>query len=250
MKPDAPPEADPRLAHELAHGQFIATTGEQIWNWSSPAGQLRWQRRIQLFTDFLGAEPREVLEVGCGTGLFTQALAQTPHRLTAIDLSPDLLKLAEQRLPPGRVRFSLQNAYATTFADGAFESIVGSSVLHHLEVERALREFFRLLKPGGRLCFTEPNMLNPQIALQKNIPLLKKWAGDSPDETAFFRWRLARQLTRAGFREVTLTPFDFLHPALPRASLRGAVPCCAWMERIPLLREVAGSLIVKAVKPG
>ena len=37
-------------------------------------------------------------------------------------------------------------------------------------------------------------MLNPQIAIQKNIPWVKRKLGDSPDETAFFRWPLRRLL--------------------------------------------------------
>ena len=71
-----------------------------------------------------------------------------------------------------------------------FDAVVGSSVLHHLDVAQALRECFRVLKPEGVICFTEPNMLNPQIALQKNISFLKKRLGDSPDETTFFRWQI------------------------------------------------------------
>ena len=60
------------------------------------------------------------------------------------------------------------------------------------EIEEALRDIYRVLKPGGTIYFTEPNMLNPQIAMQKNIPWIKRKLGDSPDETAFFRWPLRR----------------------------------------------------------
>ena len=53
--------------------------------------------------------------------------------------------------------------------------------MHHLNVKKALVEFYRVLKPGGTIYFTEPNMLNPIIAVQKNIPFIKKLMGDTPD---------------------------------------------------------------------
>ena len=239
---------DRRIENETRHGSYIAEHGEAIWNWSSPAGRVRWQRRCDLFAEYLGNDGREVLEIGCGTGLFTAELAKTRNRITAIDISPDLLALARERVTGGEVTFRCENAYASTFADQSFDAIVGSSVLHHLDVPRALREFHRLLRPGGRFMFTEPNMLNPQIALQKNIPFLKRLAGDSPDETAFIRPLLARQLAAAGFRGITIVPFDFLHPAIPAFLLPVATPLLALCERVPLLREIAGSLVIRGSK--
>ena len=88
------------------------------------------------------------------------------------------------------VQYQIQNAYALSYSERVFDSVVGSSVLHHLEIKEALRDIYRVLKPGGTIYFTEPNMLNPQIAIQKNIPWIKRKLGDSPDETAFFRWSL------------------------------------------------------------
>ncbi len=111
----------------------------------------------------------------------------------------------------------IQNAYELSYPDAVFDSVVGSSVLHHLEIEEALREIYRVLKPGGTIYFTEPNMLNPQIAIQKNVPWVKRKLGDSPDETAFFRWPLRRLLEETGYRDVRIDPFDFLHPKTPVA---------------------------------
>ncbi len=238
-----------RLHNEQEHGRWIAEHGEEIWNWSSPAGQRRWQRRVALFTAFLGQQGKKVLEIGCGTGLFTQELAHTGQSITAIDISPDLLEKAKQRVTATNVSFACENAYQTTFADNSFQAIVGSSCLHHLELQPALREFHRLLQAGGSIMFTEPNMLNPQIMLQKNIPWLKRRAGDSPDETAFIRFMLARQLSNAGFDRITITPFDFLHPALPELTLNIAEPLLEFVEKIPCLKEIAGSLIITATKP-
>ena len=112
----------------------------------------------------------------------------------------------------------------------------------------AVSEIFRVLKPSGRMVFTEPNMMNPQIILQKNIPWMKRKLGDSPDETAFFRWKLMNLLKRTGFREVCIVPFDFLHPAIPRQLIKPVKTIGKLLEKMPCIKEIAGSLYVLAKK--
>jgi 2-polyprenyl-3-methyl-5-hydroxy-6-metoxy-1,4-benzoquinol methylase len=241
---------DRRLINEIQHGRFLAIRGAgEVWNWETPAGRLRWARRVKMLTCHL-REGMEVLELGCGTGYFTREIAKTGARLTAIDISPELIEIARHELKdvPG-VAFSIQNAYEMNFADERFEAVVGSSILHHLDVASALGECFRVLKPGGTISFTEPNMLNPQIALQKNIPFLKKKLGDSPDETAFFAWGIKNRAASAGFVDVRVRCFDFLHPAIPERLLPVLIPVAALLEKVPLVANIAGSLHIRAVKP-
>jgi SAM-dependent methyltransferase len=127
--------------------------------------------------------------------------------------------------------------------------VYGSSILHHLELDPALGEIRRVLKPGGRLVFAEPNMLNPQILVQKNVPLIKRWLGDTPHETAFVRWPLVARLKRAGFTGARVLPFDFLHPLTPRPLIGLVSGLGAAAERVPILREIAGSCVIVAERP-
>ena len=237
------------IQNEIEHGEYIAEKGEEIWSWSSPAGRLRLERRGCMLRNFLGNDNKNVLEIGCGTGLFTSQLALTNNQIVAIDVSPALLGLAQKRTVFPNVVFKNEDAHGTFFEDQSFDFIVGISVLHHLDINLALKEFFRLLKPGGRIMFTEPNILNPQIAIQKNVPFIKKLAGDSPDETAFFRWSLKNKLSQNGFTEVVVENFDFLHPATPKFMLSYASSLCAKMERIPIIKEISGSLVIKSIRP-
>jgi 2-polyprenyl-3-methyl-5-hydroxy-6-metoxy-1,4-benzoquinol methylase len=237
-----------RLQHEIEHGRYLAAHGAgELWSWESPAGRIRWQRRVRMLASHLCAG-MEVLELGCGTAYLTRELAPTGASITAIDISPDLLELARRECSAANVHFEIQNAYDLTFPDASFDSVVGSSVLHHLEIDSALAQVYRVLRPGGTIRFTEPNMLNPQIAIQKNVPSLKQRLGDSPDETAFFRWPLRRRLERTGFREVRIQPFDFLHPRIPSRGIPTVQAIGNLLEKIPLISEIAGSLYIRAAK--
>jgi len=241
-----------RAEHEIRHGKKLAQRNpEVVWGWSTPAGQLRAQRRAQLIAKGAGLGPGvRVLELGCGTGLFTEKFAQTGAELVAIDISPDLLKIAKARtLPPERVHFR-QGLFEEDTIEGHFDAVIGSSVLHHLDLERALPKISQLLKPSGILGFAEPNMLNPQIMLQKNIPWLKEKMGDSPDETAFVRWKLHTTLSEAGFDKIEIKPFDWLHPSTPKSLIPFIRFLGFYLERIPVLQEFAGSLYIRARRPG
>ncbi len=241
---------DPRslVRSEVAHGKYLIVHGVgEIWGWETPAGKKRWARRAAMITSHLKAG-MNVLEVGCGSGYFTQELAKTGGIITAIDVSPDLLDLARSRVQQNNVTFREEDAASLTFDNNSFDSIVGSSVLHHLDTDRALREFYRILRPGGTLCFTEPNMLNPQIAIQKNIPYLKKRMGDSPYETAFFRYLLKKKLAKHGFKDILIRPFDWLHPAVPERLISLIERIGFLLEKIPAICEFSGSLAIKCCK--
>jgi SAM-dependent methyltransferase len=237
-----------RIAKEIQHGRFLAEHGAgEIWNWEGPAGKQRWARRVKMLRDHLGPG-MTVLELGCGTGYFTQELAHSGADIIGVDVSPELLEIAKARFSAANVRYELQNACALSYLDAMFDSVVGSSVLHHLEIKEAVREIYRVLKSHGTMCFTEPNMLNPQIAIQKNVPWVKRKLGDSPDETAFFRWPLRRLLEGTGFRDVRIEPFDFLHPKTPVRLIHRVNTFGRFLENVPVLSEFAGSLYICAVK--
>jgi SAM-dependent methyltransferase len=237
-----------RIAQEIRHGRFLAQRGAgEIWNWESPAGKLRWARRVKM----IGAHLKPgmtILELGCGAGYFSKELARSGAEIVAIDVSADLLGIAKASGPVSNVRYEIQDACALTYKDATFDSVVGSSILHHLEIEPALREIRRVLKPGGTIYFTEPNMLNPHIAVQKNIPWIKRKLGDSPDETAFFRWPLTRLLERTAYRDIRIDPFDFLHPRTPLPLINHVNQVGRFFERMPVISEFAGSLYIRAVK--
>ncbi len=238
-----------RVQNEIQHGTFLAAEGpEAVWGWGTPAGRVRAARRARLIAEGAALQPgKRAVEIGCGTGNFTETFAQYGAHILAVDISPELIELAKKRNVPPTVTWVCAR-FEDSALDGQFDAAIGSSVLHHLEIESAIRELWRILKPGGMISFAEPNMLNPQIAIQKNVPWIKRRLGDSPDETAFIRPSLASLLRRTGFERVKISPFDWLHPATPPRLIRPVSAIGDRLEKVFGVREFSGSLLITATK--
>ncbi|MEU0470733.1 class I SAM-dependent methyltransferase [Amycolatopsis sp. NPDC006131] len=95
---------------------------------------------------------RRILDAGCGAGPLTAALRDRGAEVTGIDASAGMLALARRRLGEDvPLRLADLND-PLPFADGAFDDVVASLVLHYLEDWKpALSELRRVLRPGGRL---------------------------------------------------------------------------------------------------
>lgn len=235
-----------RIDYEILHGKKIAKKAELIWGWGTPAGQKRAERRVN-FLIKLGMIKRgiKVLEIGCGTGVFTKKIAETGADIVAIDISSDLINSAKKKLQGyPNVSFYVSDVENLNLKENIFDSVVGSSILHHLNLNPALLEIRRVLKRGGRFVFTEPNMLNPQIMLERKIKLIGKLLYNSPDETAFIRWSLKKKLKKLGFEEIIISPFDFLHPFTPSSFIPIIDEMGSVIEKIPILKEISGSLLI------
>jgi len=241
------PSGADRLRHEVEHHRRLASERiEEVWGWASPAGCRRAERRARLFIEHGLIRPgARVLELGCGTGEFTRRVAAARADLVAVDLSRELLVRAQARVPTGAC-FACSNAELLPFRAATFDVVYGCSILHHLELEAALSEVRRVLRPGGRLVFSEPNLLNPQVMLMFKCDRLKPYFGQSPDEMAFTRGAVARALRSLGFGRFTVRYFDFLHPSTPPSFLTLAEPLAESLERVPLLRAISGSLLIHA----
>jgi len=238
-----------RISHEIEHGEKISARAEEIWGWDSPSGKIRAERRANYLID-LGDfdQGNSVLEIGCGTGLFTEKVYNaTKSNITAIDISEKLLAQAREKLP--QINFKIVDAMDTGFEENSFNCIYGSSVLHHLDMDIALKEIIRILKPGGRAVFAEPNIFNPQIFLERNVSFIKEWMGVSPDETAVNRWAMKRMLQDIGYVDAKVFPYDFLHPYTPKTLIGFIKKAGSIVEKIPGIREIAGSVIIYARKP-
>ncbi|MGH7897638.1 MAG: class I SAM-dependent methyltransferase [Candidatus Binatia bacterium] len=240
---------------EIAHGETIVSgAGEEVWNWSSPVGQVRLGKRIDLFCRSLGLdrEKKRVLELGCGTGLYTREIAPFSTELVALDISDALLTEAKRKLSNGSVRFVRQNLerIEPELVGSGFTAAFGCSVLHHLDLDQTLPQLRNVLSPGADVAFSEPNLLNPHVRLifsRFEWPR-RRW-GASKTEMAFYPWELKSIFRRHGFDVVEFFCYDFMHPAIPARLVGIARSVDRFLERTPLVRLLGGSCFIHARAP-
>ncbi|HEX4814163.1 MAG TPA: methyltransferase domain-containing protein [Nonomuraea sp.] len=101
-----------------------------------------------------------VLDVGCGTGYLSRVIAPVVGpggHVTGLDPSPAMIDYARRRAP-SNCSYELGEGQRLPFPDGSFDLVVSSLAVHHMPAEarpEALRQMFRVLRPGGRLLIAE-----------------------------------------------------------------------------------------------
>ena len=106
-----------------------------------------------------------------GVGLFPY-VQQQRSVLNGIDLSESIASAAQKKCPG--LLASVTDVRQLPFADDSYDLIISNSTLDHFELSSdiavALRELYRVLKPGGQLIITLDNLLNPVIAIRQVLP--------------------------------------------------------------------------------
>jgi ubiquinone/menaquinone biosynthesis C-methylase UbiE len=120
-------------------------------------GERRFRLRCLEKLGFAFSADERVLDAGCGNGGVARLLRERAREVVAVDVERFDTWLDE----PG-LSFHVADAEDLPFADGSFDLLHSKDSLHHMErPERALVEYRRVLKPGGRALIVEANRYNP-----------------------------------------------------------------------------------------
>jgi 2-polyprenyl-3-methyl-5-hydroxy-6-metoxy-1,4-benzoquinol methylase len=143
---------DPELAEQVAYYRRRAPE----YDATSYGDVVAARRRI----DELPAEMRpagRVLEIACGTGMWTAALAAHADEVLAVDAAPEALEIARRRTEAATVTFEVADIFAWE-PPGRFDTIFFSAWLSHVPARR-FADFWHtlagLLTPGGRVLFVD-----------------------------------------------------------------------------------------------
>ncbi len=156
-----------------------------------------------------------VLDIGCGTGAFARLLAERCSRVVAIDLSPNMIKVAKQHSKEHtNIDFQIADILQWELPVEQFEAIVSIAVVHHLPLENLLPSLKNALKPGGKLVILDLlaheslyDFISDLIAVPLNwiLQIVKnKQIHQSPEATAVMREHLRTDnyLTRSQAQQI------------------------------------------------
>ena len=191
VRPSAPPPAPADVTRQFARAtdawRRVYSDGDRLQPLAYQerlAAALRWVDELGLPFD------GHALDLGCGAGLLSVALAQRGYHVHAVDATPGMVALANERAARAgvtRVNAQLGDAHALEFDDDSFDLVVALGLLPWLRSEtRALGEMARVLKPRGTLIVTADHraplhrLLNPRSTptLAPLRGVVKRIAGD------------------------------------------------------------------------
>ena len=213
-----------------------------------PAGSRYARRHLEAVLATIDPEPgMRLLEIGCGMGRFSLLLAEEGFEVTAVDLSPALLAELANHDPSGSVStVCCDAAELDRHVEGPFDAAVGFFFLHHLDdLEPVLRAAARVLSPGGRVAFCEPNAFNPLFYLQILATPGMTWRGDG----GVARMRpsvFATAFAQSGLDRPRLQRYGLFPPLLANSTLGGRVEPV--FEKIPLIRPLLAFQVVSGVR--
>ncbi len=123
-----------------------------------------------------------LLDYGCSTGESAVFWARHGIDTTGIDLSPEAIRIANERVAREGLAAKLlvMNAEELYFRDGTFGVVVGTGILHHLNVRNSFSEIARVLRDNGCAVFIEPLGRNPLINLYRKLTPSMRSADEHP----------------------------------------------------------------------
>jgi len=239
-----------RSSNEKKHHDNMAKeTQGACWANDSAAGQLRQNRKADMAKRYINTDREiKVLEIGCGNGEFSKRFVGIKAKMTCVDISPEFIALLKKNYHGTNIDFVCADVEKLPFSDNYFDAVIGNGVLHHLNIDIAVKEIHRVLKNDGKIFFSEPNLLNPEVFLETKVHWIGKLAQKTEDECAFTKWGIKKFFQNNGFKNVHVTPFDFLHPLTPKPLIPAVSAITTILEAVPLIKDIAGSIKIEGEK--
>lgn len=257
------PLLDPVLRDEAAHANRdyapyahdLAVHTGMLRKYASPADLWDWRQLAALLVGQVAG--KTLLDFGCGMGEESVYFAKLGARVTAIDISDVGVATLRRRAEAHRldIRAFEMRCDPTSFEANSFDVVHGMGILHHVGIDAALAEVWRVLKPGGVGVFLEP--MGDHAGIERAKEWLMKNArflGDFDEVTDHehnLTWREIDGATRRFSRRFT-QPYHLLY------RLKRFIPTALYnavrrvdhgaLAMLPQLRTFAGAVVIQVVK--
>ena len=208
--------------------------------------KLRWRANTVRHT-FHTLPGESILELGAGTGLWTEHLSNVlrgENPITAAVFNDEYLQSARS-IP--NAKFVKIKSLADDLPAESFDYIVGNYILCHDLYPQNLAALYKLLKPGGQLLFFEANYWNPQVFLKTH---LGRW-WDMPEcQIGIRQYQLMKIASHQGFTNLEIIPYDIIHMQTPRPLVSFLQSLAFVLEHAPVVRDACGTLYIWGKRPG
>jgi ubiquinone/menaquinone biosynthesis C-methylase UbiE len=180
----------------------------------------------------------KVLEVGCGTGVYTSMFAQMKADFTAIDISPQMIDVCKKKQILNEKKLIVMDAEQMDFYGDSFDTVIGCYILQWLQMSRFFHEVNRVLKPHGKLVLLAKNGKNPLTFIDQVIFTARYVLKDSVFSDIVLDDNIRKRLEFNGFINIKIIPIEFTYNRRINSIL----------ESIPIVKNITGSLLISAEK--
>jgi SAM-dependent methyltransferase len=238
----------------LAYYDRHATLYDQRTGFAPNTGQAyNLARHYAPFLEDALPETGRVLEIGCGTGFYTNWLAERGVSVVGMDLSPRMIEQAKLRCPDDVALFVGNCEDPASVLDpervrDGFDVIVGVNTFSYYPNKKAaLRNYHELLADGGRLVLLDihGNAYTQQIAYLTNFRGARQFSDNIREST---RPILSSLLRECGFQVERFERLTFMPNAVNRLGVTLIAPFDWILSRVPLAQEFAIRIAVVATK--
>jgi 2-polyprenyl-3-methyl-5-hydroxy-6-metoxy-1,4-benzoquinol methylase len=139
--------------NSIAEVNFAPVAGTEKRPWNS------YWLVYQLTAEEYGKGKHGLLDYGCGNGVSSVRFASIGYQVSGFDISPNNIAIARDLATKygfdDKIELTVQSAERLDYGSESFDIIVGTDILHHVEIDHAIKECFRLLKRDGVAIFRE-----------------------------------------------------------------------------------------------
>src|SRR5277367_2534021 len=160
-----------------AQGRALNSAITRVWSFLAPAYDLpflqQWVYRPphdEVIAQLRAHGSRKIADIACGTGILSDRIERElqPDEIYGIDMSDGMLNQARAR--SSRVKYLHGPAEQLPFEDGALDAVVSTSAFHFFDQPAALREFHRVLAPGGLAAVSTMSARQPLLPTNRWTP--------------------------------------------------------------------------------
>lgn len=220
---------------------------EQYWHKRDSIIKERLLWRAQTFRHLVHLLPgQSILELACGSGLFTQQLhtiSRGENPITAVTFKEQFDGLKDQ--PPNIESWSL-SSIPGQLAGRSYDFVIAMDLLDKSNSSWLIQHVYQLLKPGGQVIFYESN---PWNLILKGNRVLAKLFGKPDQRRLFNRPQLYELMSELGFIKIFAIFNDFVYSPLPKRGIWLFRNLSVLLENLRFIRTFAGSILIHARKP-